>query len=79
MYLLLAIIIIGLVAWAIVEASNRVRLAIVDRKFNLRETEAALNKAESALRRIANGAAAPALEAQIALDEITSYHDRFLN
>ncbi len=39
------------------------------------ESDRALNKAENALRSIANGAGNPALEAQIALDDITKHRE----
>lgn len=43
------------------------------------ESVKALNKAERTLRSIANGAGNPVLEAQIALDEITTYHEKEIN
>lgn len=69
--ILAIILVVALVNWA--------RQGLDKNKRRLVESERSLGKAERALRSIANGAANPVLEAQIGLDEITSYHEKELS
>jgi len=89
-YFLTAVIVLGLVVAGIValynlgqsKFDNRLKTAntylALERSRRV-ESDRALNKTEHVLRRIANGAGNPVLEAQIALDEISAYHEKELN
>lgn len=78
----ISLLAIGGIVWAIVATVNwsRTRLdsnrtALTESVARESETQKALIKSERALRSIANGSDSPALEASIALDEITNYYD----
>jgi hypothetical protein len=62
-----------------VTATNFGRVMLDTNRKRRLESDKALNKAEKALRSIANGAGSPVLEAQIALDEISIHREKELN
>lgn len=72
MIALLGFLIVSVVILAGMGIISGTRIILDKNRKALVVSERALNKAERALRTIANGAGAPNLEAQIALDEITA-------
>jgi hypothetical protein len=66
--------VVGLVQWGRGRVDSN-RKALVASQAETRRAESALGDAEKVFRRIANGAGSPELEAQIALDMITKYHE----
>lgn len=78
-YFLTIIVVLGVVVVAGLAILGKTKDRLDTNRTRRVDSERALNDAESALRRIANGSADPVLEAQIALDGITTYHEKELS
>lgn len=73
---LLGLLIIGGLAWGVVSVVNWYKNKRDANRLNAKELRKELGKAETVLRRIANGHSGdPVLEASIALDEIERYFE----
>ena len=81
--IVLAIIaVVALVNWGRSSLDNRVKTLKADLAASRKEvldSERSLHSAERTLRAIANGSGNPVLEAQIALDNLNSYHEKELS
>lgn len=78
-YFFTTVLVVGVIAIALGAVIGWYRARIDKNAKALLESERALGRTERALRNIANGSETPILEAQIALDEISNYHDKELN